>query len=90
MLEALLAELGGPRAGSRVALDDSLERDLGLGSLERVELLVRIERAIGVRLPDAVVAEATSAARPRRGTGFRSDRACGARAREASPRRFPE
>ena len=35
-----------------------LDRDLGLGSLERVELLARLETAFGVRLPDQVVAEA--------------------------------
>jgi 1-acyl-sn-glycerol-3-phosphate acyltransferase len=38
-------------------LDDRLE-DLGIGSLERVELLLRIEKACGVRLPDSVMAEA--------------------------------
>lgn len=44
----LVAELGG--AGTRTpALDDSLERDLGINSLERVELLLRLERALGVR-----------------------------------------
>jgi len=37
-----------------------LDRDLGLGSLERVELLARIETAFGVRLPDRVVAEANT------------------------------
>ena len=34
-----------------------LERDLGLGSLERVELMVRLDSAFSVRLPDAVVGE---------------------------------
>jgi 1-acyl-sn-glycerol-3-phosphate acyltransferase len=61
ILAGLLTELGGVRARGRVNLDDALERDLGLGSLERVELLVRLERAFGVRLPDAVMAEAVSA-----------------------------
>ncbi len=37
-----------------------LDRDLGLGSLERVELLARLETAFGVRLADSVVAEANS------------------------------
>src|SRR5277367_337790 len=37
-----------------------LDRDLGLGSLERVELLARLERAFGVRLADSVVAEANT------------------------------
>ena len=61
VLARLLAELGGVRAQGRVTLDDALERDLGLGSLERVELLVRLEHAFGVRLPDAVMAEAVRA-----------------------------
>ncbi len=54
----LVSELGGEPGGRRVLLDDALERDLGLGSLERVELLVRLEEAFHVQLPDAVMAEA--------------------------------
>ncbi len=54
----LVAELGGPAAARPLALDDSLERDLGLGSLERVELLVRLEHACGVRLADDVMERA--------------------------------
>ena len=34
-----------------VDLDSNLERDLGLDSLERAELLLRLERVFGVRLP---------------------------------------
>jgi len=37
-----------------------LDRELGLGSLERVELLARLETAFGVRLPDRVVSEANT------------------------------
>src|SRR5262249_25375427 len=37
-----------------------LDRDLGLGSLERVELLARLETEFGVRLPDALAAEANT------------------------------
>ena len=59
---SLVAELSGP--GSPVArvptLDDALDRDLGISSLERVELLLRLERAFGVRLSDAVMAEAAT------------------------------
>jgi fatty-acyl-CoA synthase len=58
IVAALVAELGGTRGQARVGLDDSFERDFGLGSLERVELLVRLEHAFGVRLPEAVMAEA--------------------------------
>ncbi len=36
----------------QVALDSSLERDLGLDSLARVELVLRVERAFGVSLPE--------------------------------------
>ena len=35
-----------------VALDSSLERDLGLDSLARVELVLRIERAFDLSLPE--------------------------------------
>jgi fatty-acyl-CoA synthase len=60
IVAALAAELGGPGRGRPVALDDALDRDLGIGSLERVELLLRLEQAFGVRLPDAAMAEAVS------------------------------
>ena len=54
----LVAELGGPPARAAVTLDDSLDRDLGIGSLERVELLLRLEHVFSVRLPDTVMADA--------------------------------
>jgi 1-acyl-sn-glycerol-3-phosphate acyltransferase len=44
-----------------VSLSDSLERDLGLGSLERVELLSRLEHAFGVPLSESVLATAETA-----------------------------
>jgi 1-acyl-sn-glycerol-3-phosphate acyltransferase len=60
IVSGLVGELGG-RSGDRpVRLDDVLDRDLGIGSLERVELLVRLEQRYGVRLPDAVMAEAVT------------------------------
>ncbi len=57
----LVAEL---RSGARVAVarGDSLEADLGISSLERVELLIRLERAFGVRLGDAAMADAETPA----------------------------
>ena len=55
---ALVMELRGVGPRPPVALGDSLERDLGISSLERVELLLRLEREFGVRLPDATMAEA--------------------------------
>jgi fatty-acyl-CoA synthase len=50
----LVAELRGP-SREMVSLDAALDRELGLGSLERVELLIRLEQALGVLLPDAVM-----------------------------------
>lgn len=40
------------RAPATIGLDATLDRDLGLDSLARVELLLRIERAFGVTLPE--------------------------------------
>ncbi len=57
----LLVELGGSRGLEELAVRGAaahLERELGLGSLERVELMVRLGNVCGVRLPDRVVAEA--------------------------------
>jgi fatty-acyl-CoA synthase len=57
----LLGELGGTRGLGELAARGPaahLERELGLGSLERVELMLRLGDACGVRLPDRVVAEA--------------------------------
>ena len=42
----------------RLGLDHELERDFGLDSLARVELLARIERELGVQLAEAAFAEA--------------------------------
>ncbi len=47
VVRALASETGGARAARAVSPEASLERDLGLGSLERVELLVRLEAAFG-------------------------------------------
>jgi fatty-acyl-CoA synthase len=57
----LLVELGGTRGLEELrgrGPQAHLERELGLGSLERVELMLRLGDACGVRLPDRVVAEA--------------------------------
>lgn len=48
----LVRELGGTRALDRVSPTASLERDLGLGSLDRVELVLRVEQAFGRELGD--------------------------------------
>src|ERR1700691_3297329 len=60
-LRQLLIELGGARGLGELAARGPaahLERELGLGSLERVELMLRLGDASGTRLPDRVVAEA--------------------------------
>ncbi|HUF82402.1 MAG TPA: AMP-binding protein, partial [Burkholderiales bacterium] len=57
VIGAMLAELrGGPPPPA--ALGDKLERDLGIDSLARVELTLRIERAFGVQLPEERASEA--------------------------------
>ncbi len=62
VIARMLRELR-PQAPERsVGLDDRIERDLGLDSLSRVELVSRIERAFGVRLPERL---ATAARTPR-------------------------
>ncbi len=43
---------------AQVTLQSDLDRDLGLDSLARVELLLRMERAFAVRLPERVLGQA--------------------------------
>jgi fatty-acyl-CoA synthase len=60
-VRTLLIELGGSRGLEELTARGPgahLERELGLGSIERVELMLRLGDACGVRLPDRVVAEA--------------------------------
>src|SRR5215469_6089610 len=61
IVRRLLTELGDSRGLEELAARGPaahLERGLGLGSLERVELILRLDEDCGVRLPDHVVAEA--------------------------------
>ena len=58
IVTGLAIELGTLPAHATAGLDDVLDRDLGFGSLERVELALRLEQAFAVRLGDAVLAEA--------------------------------
>ena len=59
VIRDLLMELGSPpKVADHVSLGSSFDRDLGLGSLERVELLVRVEREFNSRLPDEIVQQA--------------------------------
>ena len=48
----LALEAGGERAARAVNATASLEREVGLGSLEKVELVTRLERRAGRALPD--------------------------------------
>ncbi|MXY16583.1 MAG: AMP-binding protein, partial [Acidobacteria bacterium] len=61
LVDEFVSEL---RGGSdrRVRPDDDLEQDLGIGSLERVELAVRLEEAFDVRLGDELMVEAETPA----------------------------
>jgi len=60
LVRGLLVELGSQGALPMLTSGSLLDRDLGLGSLERVELLARLETEFGVRLPDSVAAEANT------------------------------
>jgi fatty-acyl-CoA synthase len=62
VIRELLQTLGGGRALAAVGPRASLERELGLGSLERVELLARLEAEFGFELAESVLAEARTPA----------------------------
>src|SRR6266850_6650258 len=53
---AQVAREARPNVDAHVTLDSSLERDLGLDSLARVELVLRIEREFGASLPEQALA----------------------------------
>ena len=61
-IRLLLQELGSRRALQSLSLQASLERDLGLGSLERVELLDRLEKEFNRKFPDEVLTQAETPA----------------------------
>lgn len=60
VVRGLLEELGSLGAVAGLSVTSNLDRDLGLGSLERVELLTRLEQAFDLRLPDTLTAEANT------------------------------
>ncbi|HET8921416.1 MAG TPA: AMP-binding protein [Candidatus Acidoferrum sp.] len=60
VVRELLEELGSQGALPLLNGSSQLDRDLGLGSLERVELLARLETAFKIRLPDRVTSEANT------------------------------
>jgi fatty-acyl-CoA synthase len=57
VISALVRDLRGDHA-VEVSADASIDRDLGIGSLERIELSLRLEQSFGVHLPDVLIAEA--------------------------------
>ena len=61
-MREVVAELH-PHLGARaeITLDSSLDRDLGLDSLSRMELLSRLERRFGAGIPEALMANAETA-----------------------------
>lgn len=56
ILESLVTELRGRK--NTIRLDSHLDRDLGLDSLARVELTLRLEKAFDIRLPETTLVEA--------------------------------
>ena len=60
IVRGLLQELGSFGALPILNPSSHLDRELGLGSLERVELLARLETEFSVRLPDRAASEAST------------------------------
>ena len=58
VVRELLSELGHESAARSASPGSHLDRDLGLGSLERVELLLRLEKEFGLRLDENELASA--------------------------------
>jgi len=60
VVRELVAEVHSPALAAATMMDSSLDRELGLGSLELVELLGRLEDAFGVRLDTRALATAAT------------------------------
>ena len=58
LVRAVAQDLQRGQGLATVTLDTSLDRDLGLDSLSRVELLARVERAFGITLPEGLLTAA--------------------------------
>ena len=58
IITELARELKRGRRAPVVALDTRLDRDLGFDSLARMELILRVQQAFGVALPDSVLGTA--------------------------------
>lgn len=60
IIQSFLTELGNERAVRALNANASLDKDLGLGSIERVELLTRLEKEFNLRLPQKTLLEINS------------------------------
>jgi acyl carrier protein len=58
IIQEMIIELRPKKEHRPITLDSSLDRDLGLDSLSRMELLVRIEKKFGVTLSERIFADA--------------------------------
>ncbi|WP_345975692.1 AMP-binding protein [Sulfurimonas sp. HSL3-7] len=58
LLRSLVAEVRPELDLEKITLESSFEKELGLDSLSRVELISRIERAFGLALPESTFVEA--------------------------------
>jgi 1-acyl-sn-glycerol-3-phosphate acyltransferase len=64
VIQQFLQEMGDPQIVAvfqHLGWSADLERNLSLGSLERVELMLRIDAAIGIHLPDQIFTDAHTA-----------------------------
>ncbi len=57
---AFVAELHHPRSAAAVSGDSHLERDFSMHSVERLELVLRLEEAFGIQVPDHAASSAES------------------------------
>jgi acyl carrier protein len=62
IVQELLREQGKDALADRVSPQASFERDLGLGSLDLVELVVRCEARLEIEVPDEIAEQADTAA----------------------------
>lgn len=60
IIRKFLVELDAKRALQSISLNNLLERDLGIGSLGKVELFHRIEKEFSVQLPERALVDAVS------------------------------
>ena len=61
VINALVTEVQPHRQPKTITLDTSFEKDLGLDSLTRVELISRVEKKFKLALPEQIIAETESA-----------------------------